>query len=145
MRAPRCWFADLPGAGPCDGALVRCHLVAQQLLKREFPHGAWRLQHDGFDGWVNYLPLAAQGEPEHELRWPHLPLRKILDDPRCWVWGCGGPTGVGGHHGRLDYSRTLRVPRSRLPAAVEAFCEQLGLSWWLSRTYGEKEGVPCSS
>jgi hypothetical protein len=25
-----CWFADLPDAGPCDGGLVRCHLIRRQ-------------------------------------------------------------------------------------------------------------------
>lgn len=58
-------------------------------------------------------------------------------DARSWVWGCGGPTGVGGHHGMLDSSRTLRIPRDRLPAGLEEFAAELGLSWWLDRTYGE--------
>jgi hypothetical protein len=30
-----CFFKGLPGAGPCDGRLVRCHLIRQQVLKRE--------------------------------------------------------------------------------------------------------------
>jgi hypothetical protein len=97
----RCWFADLPGAGACDGKLVRVHLVPRQFLRRE---------------------LNAS--------------RRVQSDPRVWVWGCGGPTGIGGHHGKLDYSRTLRVPRHRLPADLEAFTAELGLEWWLDREYG---------
>jgi hypothetical protein len=33
---PGCWFAqNVIGCGPCDGRLVRCHLIPKQLLKRE--------------------------------------------------------------------------------------------------------------
>lgn len=98
----RCWFAALPGAGPCTGRLVRCHLIAQQTLRRELGRG-WR---------------------------------RTADDPRSWVWGCGGPTGCSGHHGMLDYARTLRVPRELLPEGVEALAAEVGLVWWLERTYG---------
>jgi hypothetical protein len=59
-------------------------------------------------------------------------------DPRAWVWGCGGPTGIGGHHGMLDHSKTLRLPRECLPAGLEEFALELGLMWFLDRTYGPK-------
>lgn len=97
-----CWLADngvmendrpMP---PCDGRLVRCHLVKQQVIQRR-----------GHDPW----------------------------DSRAWVWGCGGPQGNGGHHGMLDQSRKLRIPRERLPAAVEEFASELDLVWWLDREY----------
>jgi hypothetical protein len=97
-----CWFAGLPDAGPCDGRLVRCHLIRRQVLRRE----------------LNAAPA-------------------VVDDPRCWVWGCGGPTGCSGHHGALDTARTLRVPRDRLPAAFVEFVEELGLGWWAEREYPE--------
>ncbi len=35
---------------------------------------------------------------------------------------------------------TLRVPRYRIPAAVEEFAEELGLGWWIDREYGERAG-----
>lgn len=98
-RRPSCWFASLPGAGPCDGRLRKCHLLPAQLLKRE---GLSRFR------W-------------HEA---------------VWVWGCGGPMGISGHHGMLDHSRTLRVPRERLPEALETFAAEYDLDWWLDRTYG---------
>lgn len=60
-------------------------------------------------------------------------------DPRVWVWACGGVVGVAGHHGMLDYSRTLRVPRSALPPELEVFASEVGLSWWLDREYGLRE------
>jgi hypothetical protein len=99
----RCFFRGLPGAGPCDGRLVRVHLIPRQLLKRE----------------LNAAP-------------------KVQTDPRGWVWGCGGPMGVSGHHGMLDSSRTLKVPRHRLPAEFVEWCEELGLGWFLEREYPQQ-------
>jgi hypothetical protein len=32
---PKCWFSMLPDAGPCDGRLVRCHLIPRQTIRRE--------------------------------------------------------------------------------------------------------------
>jgi len=32
---PECWFKSLPDAGPCDGRLVKCHLIKRQVLERE--------------------------------------------------------------------------------------------------------------
>jgi hypothetical protein len=32
---PKCWLARLEGAGPCDGALRKCHLVRRQTIRRE--------------------------------------------------------------------------------------------------------------
>jgi hypothetical protein len=57
-------------------------------------------------------------------------------DRRAWVWACGGPRGNAGHHGMLDHSRTLRIPRAALPPQVEELADELGLSWWLYREYG---------
>jgi hypothetical protein len=96
-----CWIAaTVVDAGPCDGWLVRAHLIPKQLLKREH-----------VDPW----------------------------DPRAWVPVCGGPTGIGGHHGQLDHSRTLRIPRDALPVMVEEFAAEHGLTWWLEREYGPRE------
>lgn len=98
MSRPRCFFQGW--AGPCDGRLIRAHLIRRQVLERE---------------------LNAS--------------RKLIDDPRLWVWCCGGPTGAAGHHGALDTARTLRIPRRRLPADFIALCEELGLGWWVDREY----------
>lgn len=65
--------------------------------------------------------------------------RTIADDPRCWVWACGGAMGPSGHHGMLDYTREIRIPRSALPAGVELFALEHGLTWWLTREYGPSE------
>jgi hypothetical protein len=88
---------------PCEGQLVRAHLIPkQQLLKA--------------------VPAERSGE--------------IVNDTRGWVWACGGPTGIGGHHGMFDQSRTLRVARDRIPEATVELAEELGLTWWLDKTYG---------
>lgn len=78
----------------------------------------------------------------HRLLCRELRLRRghpTAWDERAWVWGCGGPTGIGGHHGMLDHSRTLRIPRAVLPEGLEEFAAELGLEWWLDREYGPKE------
>ncbi|CAB4197869.1 hypothetical protein UFOVP1313_36 [uncultured Caudovirales phage] len=99
----KCWLSDF-SAKPCDGVLVRVHLIPRQLIKREVRS---RQQAD-----------------------------MAITDSRSWVWACGGPMGNAGHHGMLDQSRTLKVPRNRLPAGVEELAAEIGVSWWLDREYG---------
>lgn len=65
---------------------------------------------------------------------------KFVEDPRTYVLACGGLMGPGGHHGMLDHSRTLRVPRTALPEGTEEIAAELGLEWWLCREYGPVEG-----
>lgn len=96
-RAEVCFLAEFSDK-PCDGRLVKAHLLPRQLLKRE--------------------------HVEH-----------AITDPRSWVWACGGPMGNAGHHGMLDTSRTLRVPRDRIPRVTEDLAKELGLTWWLDREY----------
>ena len=91
---------------PCDGELVRVHLIPRQRLRKELG-----------------------------LETAYVAVR----DRATWVWACGGPTGIGGHHGALDYSRTLRIPREALPPLLEKFAAQHGLEWWLTREYGPKK------
>lgn len=126
----RCFFAGWPDAGPCDGALIRAHLVPRQLLKRDFPWGVV-LAEDG--RW--YRRFRGESRPEASR---FRSLKALCDDPRSFVACCGGPMGPGGHHGMLDQSRTLRIPREQLPAAVEEFAAELGLVWWLDREYGPR-------
>jgi hypothetical protein len=61
-------------------------------------------------------------------------------DHRVWVLACGGPIGNAGHHGHLDYSKRIRLPREVIPASTEDFAEQYGLVWVLDRLYGERHG-----
>lgn len=128
MKGPICFFASFPDAGPCDGALIRAHLVPRQLLKREYPHGAVLIEGQ----WQRRA--IRQPAARNACR----TLRQLCDDPRSWVPCCGGPMGLSGHHGQLDQSRTLRIPRELLPTAVEEFAAELGLLWYLDREYGPR-------
>jgi hypothetical protein len=62
----------------------------------------------------------------------------LAADPRTWVTACGGIMGCSGHHGMLDVSRTLRIPRANLPKGLEEFCETFGFTHWLDREYGPR-------
>lgn len=119
----RCFFAD---RGPCDGELVRAHLIPRQLLKREFPNGVVL---DG-GGWRKL----GRNEDRYDL--VHRGPRQLVDDERSWVPACGGACGVSGHHGQLD-GLTLRIARERLPEGFEVFCDELGLGWYVERQYGD--------
>jgi hypothetical protein len=131
---PECFFASLPDAGPCDGRLVRCHLIPQQKIALEFPHGAYRPDGAGWQRvpsrFADLRDLGASGSL--------MPQRGLQDDPRCWVWGCGGPMGPGGHHGQFKPDGPRPIPRHRLPPALEEFAAELGLEWWLDYTYGPR-------
>jgi hypothetical protein len=126
---PRCWLAEhgvyVPTAHrgpepmpPCDGRLVKAHLISKQQLRR-----LWREVHHGRHDQRRALPVAK--------------LEDLLADPRTWVPACGGPAGNGGHHGMLDHSRTLRVPFEALPAETIALAAELGMHGWLEREYLE--------
>lgn len=102
---PACWLAahgvmengdPMP---PCDGRLIRAHLIDKQVLKRFADSG------------------------------------RLIEDQRSFVLACGGPTGCSGHHGHFDYSRRLRVPFSALPKGTIELAAEIGLDWWLERTY----------
>jgi len=56
-------------------------------------------------------------------------------DERSWVWACGGPTGLGGHHGLFDAHR-LVVPPEELPVALLALAHEIGGLSYLERRYG---------
>jgi hypothetical protein len=82
-----------------------------------------------------------------ELRRCHLIPQQVLRragwdewDDRAWVWGCGGIMGDAGHHGAFDHARTIRIPRSALPAEVEMLAVDAGLMWFLDREYGPRRG-----
>jgi hypothetical protein len=116
-----CWVAErLPGAGPCDGRLVRAHLIPAQRVRREVISA--RLAAGAHSGWPSTVAERAE-------------LAKIVWDERVFVPICGGAMGQGGHHGMLD-GRQLKVVRSMLPAAVEDFAREFGLVWSLDRDYG---------
>jgi hypothetical protein len=54
----------------------------------------------------------------------------IIWDPRCWRWMCGGPTGIGGHHGQFD-AKQIRIPPEQVPPDLLAYLAELNLEWML--------------
>jgi hypothetical protein len=128
-----CWINDrvragqLPRSlvGSCDGVLIRGHLIPKQRITRE-RIGAEARRRRGESPLPQDAALLAR------------PLDAIVWDVRVWVPMCGGLTGIGGHHGKLD-GWQLRIRRAWLPARVEEFAEEYGLGWSLERDYGPKE------
>lgn len=125
----QCFFHGWPGAGECDGQLIRAHLIPRQVLRREARALVVR-------------EARAAGKPAGlavTLMEPY--VARLIEDPRSWVPCCGGPTGIGGHHGQLDHSRTLRIPFDALPYGFIEFCEELGLGWYITRTYPKEANL----
>lgn len=91
--------------GDCDGRLVKAHLIPKQRIKRE----------------------KQSLLPKDDLQW-------LIWDERVWTYMCGGPTGLGGHHGAFD-AKQIRIRRSHLPEGVEEFAAEYGLEWSLERDY----------
>lgn len=118
---PECFFAGLPGAGECDGPLRVCHLIKKQVITRE----AFTREHR-----QRYASDAAACGA----------LARLVTDERCWVPGCGGPMGNAGHHGAFKPDGPRGIPRALLPAGLEEFAAELGLGWYLDRTFGERTG-----
>ncbi|WCB94475.1 hypothetical protein DSM104299_03212 [Baekduia alba] len=72
---------------------------------------------------------------ESVLGWDTVTLDEIVWDPR------DGVPLARFHHDQVEHGR-LHIPRAVLPAAVEDFAAELGLTWLLDRTYGAKEAHP---
>jgi hypothetical protein len=99
---------------PCEGRLIRAHLLPRQLLKKTFPEGT------------------------ATVRGQLVTVDDLIASHGTWVLACGGPQGNGGHHGAFDQARTIRLPRAAVPPLVEGLALELGLDWWLDREYGPR-------
>ena len=126
-----CFFAQRDDAGPCLGRLVAAHLLPRQLLRREYRYGCVE---EGGRWW----PLE-RGEERHDL--PYRSLDDLIRDPRSVVPMCGGLHAHGGHHGQVVQPPTLRVAREELPEDFIEYVEELGLLWWIERTYKERQAA----
>lgn len=124
-KAPACWFAGREEAGPCDGVLIRAHLVPKQRIRRELDSRRARLRREGVERLGGLLVIPESMEDG------------VVWDRRAWVPMCGGIMGNAGHHGAFDH-RQLRIARGDLPAVVEEFAAEFGLEWSLERDYGPK-------
>lgn len=134
MSDPTCWLAQFTDT-PCDGVLVRAHLLQKQWLAKTFPEGAVWLPEQLRA--VSALDLRRKG-----IAWDdtarELSLEQLRKHPALWEPGCGGPMGQGGHHGQFDGYRLL-VPRSRVSQRTVTFIHELGLGarWERDRRYAE--------
>ena len=117
-----CFFAGRPGAGPCDGSVIRAHLIPKQRIKRERDSA---------------LARRRRGEPAlpHDEALLASSESALVWSSRCWVPMCGGPMGNGGHHGKFD-AGFLRIARAEVPETVVAFARRHGLEWSLEADYG---------
>jgi hypothetical protein len=106
--SPSCWFEYLGG---CDGRLVKAHLIPKQRIVRE-------------------IPLRRMGVAERRRE-----LYDTVWNERCWTWMCGGPTGIGGHHGAFD-AKQIRIQPWDLPPSLLEYAQEYGLEWCLERDYG---------
>jgi hypothetical protein len=125
--AKACWFAaTLDGIGPCEGRMDRAHLIPAQLLRREL---------GGAESVACPECHVGPGQPCFKYstkRLPHLARESAWGEV---LWSPVVP-GCRRHHGMLDHSRQIRIPRGLLPASVEEFAAEHGLTWWIERTYG---------
>lgn len=101
---PRCFFEK---HSDCDGQLVKAHLVPKQSIKRELYYRYVR--ETGMTKWD-------AREKSGTVAW----------DPRCWRWVCGGPTGIGGHHGQVDAKQIEWGP---WPEDLLEFLAEYDLRW----------------
>ena len=92
--------------GGCEGRLVKAHLIPKQRIKREVRVPSWDV-----------------GK-----------YQDVIWDPRVWVPMCGGPTGIGGHHGAFD-AKQIRLRRDELPEGLIEFAREYGLEWSIERDY----------
>jgi hypothetical protein len=57
----RCFFRDIPGSGPCNGRLIKAHLIPQQTLKRELNAGPAMLKDPRGWTWMCGGPVGVSG------------------------------------------------------------------------------------
>lgn len=59
----------------------------------------------------------------------------LCGDERTWVPACRW------HHTQFDRRLGVVVPREALPAGLLKLVEEIGLTWWIDRRYGESRKV----
>lgn len=128
---------------------MKAHLVPKQTLKREFPQGAVFVREMGADApsWLPYDPrmsfmiqydipgggfkaVGPVNETAEASGPPRRDQKEIVWDPRCWRWMCGGPTGLGGHHGQYD-AKQIRIPPEQVPPDLLAYLAEYDLEWMI--------------
>lgn len=145
IHGSACWVSRIVSQRPmaiptawerCDGPMDGHHLaVPKRMLKREFPKQAI---------WGRPWRQTVREQEAEPLRWhPFDPrnddlnrtapricdLGDLLNDGRNGVPACR-------HHHDLLENHILRLRREELPPQAEEFAQELGLGWWLDRSFG---------
>jgi hypothetical protein len=107
-----CFLAQF-SSEPCAGRMERAHLLRQQTLRR---HLTSIMREE-----VNACLMSDED------------VRLFVWDERTWRPACHR------HHTAFDQSKTLRIPRSAIPADTEQYAREWGFGWFLDRTYGERQ------
>lgn len=132
MADPACWFAQFTDT-PCDGALVRCHVLTQQRLRQEYPEGAiWLEGREKAVSRQSWERDALGSAPNAPAIVRAMSLAELQRDDRLVEIGCGGAMGPDGHHGEFDGYK-LKVPFARLRPETIAFVDELRLLAHLER------------
>lgn len=105
------------------------HVLARQVLKREFPYGAYLYEDGSVDRVLAAHRRVIAPNAEEVNGVLVVSLDRILWDPRNGV-----PLGRW-HHDQVEQCRRV-IPRAVMPSGVEEFAAELGLGWLLDRTYG---------
>lgn len=110
QQVATCWLADFSDT-PCSGRMEKVHLLPKQIVRRE----VWRPVADGRVEAPDTFSAT---------------LRELVWDRRIWRYGCHG------HHHDLDCTKRLVLKRSEVPASVEEFAREYGLTARLDHDYG---------
>jgi hypothetical protein len=134
---PECWFKGLPDAGPCEGRLVKCHLVKQQVLKREGGSSSAISSRVRSFGTAEVSPSRGYGLAG-AVAVAGVPVAAApRDDPRTWVWGCG-LSRAGRSSRPVQAGRAEGIPLSLLPEGFTRLMAELGLWWYVERTFNRR-------
>lgn len=129
VRLTLTWRKTLPPSSHlhCDGPLDAHHVLPKRLLKRVFPHGVYFAEGDG---WRRTMPDQV-GDYSIETGAARS-LGDLLNDGRNGIPVCRR------HHDLIE-NCAINLSRGELPHEVEEFAAELGLRWYLERTYREEE------
>lgn len=119
---PVCWFQT---RGGCDGRMDRAHFLPKQAIKKQYPYGVMRREHDGL------IAACQRGEQyiSGGVPWEPVSLDLVVWDERCWTWMCRK------HHSDFD-AHLFRIARTDLPACLEEYAAEHFLMSRLDHDFG---------
>jgi hypothetical protein len=84
----------------------------------------------GCEGRLVKAHLVPKSRLKVELNWNIQSHHGRLWDSRCWRWMCGGPTGIGGHHGAYD---AYQIRLHAWPEDFLEFLREYDIEWMADR------------